>query len=359
MYQNGLKMAIAVLFLSAANAGLRAESAAGLWVGGLLMICLAGALLFQAAVLLRELTHPLLRCGIRTLRKIRKIVDVPPAIRLLHTIGWAVLLLVATATVVGYPKASQWGSVVGLAILGIAGAADLLTRANQLLRFAWNETLGKIFTVSVGAALIAVSVAVAKHWVHATTHVDPKYLTEATAVIAALTLPAIYGLFCVAVLFLFAILQFGGLFIFMFATSIGKYFTVMAGENHRQRSRMLWYRISKGKRPPGRVLPPLSLRQLAAILGEVSVIARPFGTLIVLGAAATILDRAADGFPRAQPYLVSALVWLEYRTDSSCVGLPHDSVVAYMEDGNISTVRRIQGEWKFAVAKCTFSPINP
>ena len=62
----------------------------------------------------------------------------------------------------------------------------------------------------------------------------------------------------------------------------------------------------------------------------------------------------SEMMPHLRPHLKTALVAIEYREGSSCRGFERGVSVVYMEDGNISVVRRDGEDWKFSVEACQF-----
>jgi hypothetical protein len=189
-------------------------------------------------------------------------------------------------------------------------------------------------------------------WVHSIAHIDPKYLTESTAIFAAALLPITYCLFGMALLYLLAILQLLGLAVFAVSSMVAEQIGPFAGAANYARFRLFWYRITTGKKPSGGTLP--SGRH--SILDSISVFSKPLSTIAIITAMALALQTATGVMPRLQPYLVSALVALEYRQGGSCTGLDNGARVAYMEDGNISVVRMEGQTPRFSVETCKFKP---
>jgi hypothetical protein len=235
-------------------------------------------------------------------------------------------------------------------ILSIAGVGDLIQRGAWLGRQIWSDMAGKVFSLSVGTILFYLAIAKAKTWIHSITHIDPKYLTESTAILSAILLPIVYGLFGVGLLYLLAFLQMIVLVVFTSAVMLAQQVGPFTGRGNYARMKLLWYRLSTGKKPPGGV-PPKS-----SFLDDISVFSRPLSTIAILVAVSDASQTVSENMPKLLPHIKSVLVALEYRNDSSCIGFEKDAAVVYMEDGNISVARPKGDKLDFSVEECKFRP---
>lgn len=278
----------------------------------------------------------------------RKFFCVPPGIRFLHVSAWAAGCLSSAATLSGYGACGHAGMILCIVLLFMAGACDIGMRGTWLIRRLWSETLGKIFSVSIGAILLCLAIVKAKAWVHSVTHIDPKYLIESTAILVAILLPIMYWIFGIALLCLLAILQMLGMTVFVLGGMFASSLTPLIGTGRREKLRLLWYRLSTGRRPPGGKVP----NSFAAMLDDVSVFMKPMSTGAVIFAFVMVYKTVDGVVPQLQPYATSTLAALEYRRGGSCAGVDNALGVVYMEDGHISVARKVGDKLVFTVQDC-------
>jgi hypothetical protein len=203
--------------------------------------------------------------------------------------------------------------------------------------------------VSLGVMLTAVAVSMAKHTVHSLAHIDPKYMTEFTAAVTAGLLPLVYVGAAGALLLLWALFQVALLGPLLFGSSLLTQPKPLAG-GRVQRLRVFWYRIRKGERPSGGLLPdPGFMPQY-----EVSLIGSVLSKVAVGWALAHVGEGLAFALPDVTPILAKAMVELEYRPASSCRNIDAQLGVVYMDDGNVSVARLQDGRYRFTVEKCEY-----
>lgn len=321
-----------------------------LWLGLSMIVGFSVALSISALQIAQPMRKPFFRMTLRTIRTLRRLHAVSAAVRLLHASAWSIGTLSVAATFSGHDRIAQACMTVFFGLMFVAGVCELIERGAWLRRQIWIEMAGKVFSVTVGAILLYLSIAKAKTWVHSITHIDPKYLTESTAILSAILLPLMYGLVVVALLYFLAILQMMGLALFSIATMFAQQFAPFAGASNYARIELLWYRLATGKKPPQNVLPKSSL------LSGISIFSRPVSTIAIILAVSAASQTVSETMPPFLPHLKSILVALEYRKGSSCLGFENDIPVVYMEDGNISVVRAVGNDLKFSVETCTFKP---
>lgn len=322
------------------------------WAGNTLMVGMAVAFFIRACRLARPMQKSLVRRLFRAVRFLRKVLAVSPAVKFLHVLAWSIGCMAPAAVLTGHKLLEQICITTFFIVLFIAGVADLIQRGGLLAKLAWSELLGKLFSVSIGAILLCLAIARAKMWVHSIAHIDPKYLTESTAIFAAVLLPIMYCLFGMALLYLLAILQMLGLAVYAFSSMITEQIGPFAGAANYARFRLFWYRIAKGKKPLGGTLPSGRSSMLDSIL----IFSKPLSTIAIITAMTFVFQTLGSVMLRVQPYLTTALVALEYRQGGSCIGLGDDARVAYMEDGNVSVVRMKGQTPTFSVEACKFRP---
>jgi hypothetical protein len=324
--------------------------APAIWIGTLVFTLFAMRLTSDAAFIAWERKHTLFRRSIRVLRQIRKSYAVPPLLSFLHAVGVAACCAMLAATLAQYSAAANFFTWLAAALLSIAGLVDLIVWGNFFFRRLWSDTLGKIFSISFGAALVAAGVSVSKGIVHSVTHVDPKYFIEATAMLSAVMVPAAYFLFGLTLIYLFAIFQLFRVALAFLAAMLAQQLAGFASSGMRNTLGLLWYRIKNGKRPLGNQQPKRKFLDLASV----SLIAKPLSTIYLVLLAVWSSQWAFQQAPLLRNYVEWAIVKLEYRTQSSCAGLDPDTAIVYMDDGKISQARRQGKKFSFSVGTCIF-----
>jgi hypothetical protein len=235
-------------------------------------------------------------------------------------------------------------------VFAVAGVCEITVQARRVLKQAWAQTAGKIVSVSLGVILTAVTVSMAKQTVHSLAHIDPKYMTEFTAAVAAGLLPLVYVGAAGALLLLWALFQVVLMGPLLLGSSLLTQPKPLVGDRLQSRVRVFWYRIRKGKRPPGGILPdPGFLPQY-----EVSLVGSVLSKVAVGWALAHVGEGLAFALPDATPLLSKAMVELEYRPASSCRNINAQLGVVYMDDGNVSVARFQNGRYRFTVEKCEY-----
>ena len=106
------------------------------------------------------------------------------------------------------------------AVFAVAGVCEITVQAKRVFKQAWAKTAGKLLSLSLGVMLTAVTVSMAKQTVHSLAHVDPKYMGEFTAVVAAGLLPLVYLGAAGVLLLLWAALQVLLLGVVLFGSSL-------------------------------------------------------------------------------------------------------------------------------------------
>lgn len=319
-----------------------------LWLGLMMFVGMAVAFFFRACRIARPMGKPFIKRILRTIRLMRRVHAISPSVKMLHSGAWSFGCLLVAATYSGHAELGHVCMIVFFALLVFAGLGDLFQRGAWFIRKLWSDMLGKVFSLTIGTILLYLSIAKAKTWIHSTTHIDPKYLTEATAIFAAVLLPIMYGFFAVVLLYLLALLQMLGMAFFMTAAMFAQQIGSFAGSSNVSRMKMLWYRLATGKKPLGNVLPKSSF------FDDISVCSRPLSTIAIIFAFSIVSQTMTEMMPRLQPHMKTVLIAIEYRQGSSCRGFENGTPVVYMEDGNISVVRRDGNDWKFSVEACKF-----
>jgi hypothetical protein len=340
-------VAVTAVIVSAFALG-ASEQNAMLWIGLSMMVGMAVAFFFRACRLAQPMRKPFVRRILRGIRTLRRLHAISPFVHLMHASAWSVGTLSVAATFSGHVKFGQTCMTVFFGLLAIAGVGDLVQRGSWLSRRIWSDMAGKIFSISIGTILIYLSIAKAKTWIHSITHIDPKYLTESTAILSAVLLPVAYGLFAVAMIYLLALLQLIALTVFTVAAMIAQQFGPFTGRGNYARLKLLWYRLSKGKKPLRGILPK------SGLLDDISVFSRPLSTIAIVVAVSSASQTVTEYMPRLLPQAKSMLVALEYRNGSSCLGFEKEAAVVYMEDGNISVARLKGKAVDFSVETCKF-----
>ena len=292
---------------------------------------------------------------IRLVRRIRKGVHPPP----LAVAMYSAVLPISTFSLVfsswlSQPYILMVGSVIGVVALCLASTLDAWHRLRNAwkvdaLRFALKWVGLFVATVVIFGATI-----LAKNIAHMISHVDPKYLPDfvllATAAAYPFVLASVLSFFLLLVLTMQYLLLFLCLPLFMVGQTL---INSLIGER-REKIKSLLYRLWSGHKPLR------SRRWWVNAFAGFEYFLRPVGT----GALATgLIAFLVYGFtltgPIAEKYLPQLLVFVEYRPMSSCVGLPADAQVVYLDRGFVSVAKKNTTGYAFAIQKCeigTFSP---
>lgn len=346
----------AAMFAALLLATLAVRLAAGTPWQPILLACLPGAVAF---VLLRRvwrewavLKRQIMRREVRLFRSWHALTTRPPLVLVLHRSSIA-LAFASCAATVGVGKTP--GSMVMngcLFFLALAGLCDMIVLISRVARRTWAHAAGKVFGLTVGVALAAVSLAVAKDVAHGITHIDPKFLGEFTALLTCCTLPFVYVGAASAALLLYATWEILLFFVIgLLSTVVTTVFAVphsFAGRRRKKSWSMTWYRLRNGKCPPGGALPKTGFMSQEEILRITS----PLSKLALAMVLVTGAQQVTTGVPVTSPFLGRLMVSMEYRPDSGCINLDPVLPVAYMEDGWVSVARRTEDSVGFSTLKC-------
>jgi hypothetical protein len=292
-----------------------------------------------------------MRWEMRMVRSWRAYAKKPPIVEALQLLGIGIGLLSMSGLLTGLYSDMQTGALPAVAVLALAGVCEITVQTKRVLKQAWAQMAGKIVSVSLGVILTAVTVSMAKQTVHSLAHVDPKYMAEFTAAVAAGLLPLVFLGTAAALLLLWAILQMVLLGAVFFGGILLEQAKPLVGERLQNRVRLFWYRIRTGRRPPHGVLPTAGFMPQH----EVSLV----GSMLSKVAVVWVLAQAGKGLavaaPETIPLLTKVMVRLEYRPAPSCRNLAAPLGVVYMDDGNVSVARLKNGLYQFTVEKCELS----
>lgn len=328
-------------------------SAGTVWQGRIAAIAPAG----MAIILLirfwrrwQTIRYGLMRWQVRMIRSWRAYSTKPPTVEALHLLGIAMSFLSVAGLVSGLYSDVRIGMMPAFSVFVVAGICEITVQTKRVLKQAWAKLVGKIISLSLGVMLTAVTVSMAKQTVHSLAHVDPKYLTEFTAVAAAGLMPLMYLGAAGVVLLLWAMIQtllLGAVFVGTGLLSQAKPFI---GEGVQQRMRLFWYRIRIGRRPPGGVVPTAGFMPQH----EVSLVGSVLSKLAVVCLLVQAGEGVAVAVPDVTPLLIKAMVRLEFRAASSCRNVDAGLGVVYIDRGNVLVARPQNGHYLFTVEKCEY-----
>jgi hypothetical protein len=348
-----LGRALAVFFLCLLILLLFRFSAGSVWQARLLALipaAMAVNLLMRFRGRWRTAKYGLARWEIRMVRSWGAYSRKPVIVDALHLLGIAMLFTSVAGLVAGLYSDARIGMVPTFAVFAVAGVCEITVQAKRMFKQAWAKTAGKILSLSLGVMLTAVTVSMAKQTVHSLAHVDPKYMAEFTAVVAAGLLPLVYLGAAGVLLLLWAALQVLLLVVILFGSSLLTQTRPLMGDGAQNRVRLFWYRIRTGKRPPDGVLPASGFMPQH----EVSLIGSVVSKLVVGLALAQMGEGLAIAVPGATPWMEHAMVSLEYRPASSCRNIDARFGVVYLDGGKVSVARFYGGSYRFSVEKCEY-----
>ena len=290
----------------------------------------------------------LFRRVVRFIRHWRAYSTCSATLRSLYHLSFGFVLVGMAFILCGMKPVADIVMVCAIAVIAIAGCMDMVAKLSRILRAAWAPALGKFLSVSLGVALAAAALSLAKETAHTLAHIDPKYLPEFTNVLTIGMLPIVYGAALMAILGMYSLFQLTVLVGFMLLSMPMQAVTPYVTSSYRMKVRVVWYRLQTGKQPPGRVLPESGL----AAIDDLTHFAKPIGTLAVVMLLSYLLQSVIAVMPVARPALTKALVWLEYRDTSACTNLPRTALVAYMEGSYVSVAVPDAGGFRFDVRQC-------
>lgn len=296
---------------------------------------LAANLILSAWRELRREQAALQANGRRALETWRKLTHSGPATGALRKVGFAISIgwfVVVQAT--GFPTGQVllWLSV---ALLAFSAALGLGALAGQLLKLAWSPVAGKALSLTAGAALVAVSLAVAKHITHALVHVDARFLPDFTNVMAAAILPWLGLLLATAIVMAYAVGQFIALFLTALASRVSRSVADVVAV-FRKRGAVGGRNTARHEILVDRYMGVFGTMALALVLAEGAEVLRMLPT-------------------RMKPELTWLAVTMEYRTGGSCAGLEELPVV-YLDNSQVSVARLDSGTYTFSVQPCILTP---
>lgn len=281
-------------------------------------------------------------------KAVRTFMQVSPEVQVIHVAAWSCGCFAGALQLAGLRMAASVGIVLCVALLVVAGVIDLAQRVGPLLRLVWQGIFGKVFAVSIGAALLGFAVVLSKRWIHSVTHVDPKYLSEAIAIVSALLLPVVYAVCGMAVLGLFGMGQMLGSVLMSWFAHFVQLFAPLLGRRNSGKLDQFWAATA----PPACAGNGIQMSRKFNFLDGISHFSKGWSTFAIVAVFAFGLDSVIAGLKEVQPHLISALVQLEYRSASKCFGLERASGIVYMEDSYISVAWPRGETFEFTVEKC-------
>lgn len=272
----------------------------------------------------------------------------PPLLSVVHMAGMSAALIGVALTVSAGQLSGEVAIRGAMFLLAVAGLLDFVVLTGRLFKRAWARVAGKILAVTVGAALLAVSIALAGNMTHALAHVDARHLSNFTTVLACCLLPVVY-IYAIAVFW--CVPAFCQIIAWGIFGTINHIFTVPQADGQRAKKslRLWWYRLKYKKWPPGGTLPENSFLSSENIMR----ITAPMSKLALVTVLITSLQGIVDGLPDTTPLLSRILMTLEYKPDSLCKGLG-GTRIAYLDDGWVSVAEPAPDRVHFRVTKCSY-----
>lgn len=298
----------------------------------------------------KALRFQLMRNEMYVIKAWREFFHLSPIVKAFHLLAFAFLCLSAAVGVVVDVSDAMPVLWVSGAILATAGICEMMTQTTRLLQKAWSPLLGKVLAISVGVALTMVALSRAKQLVHSLSPIDTKYVVEFTTLVTAFYSPMMFIAAIGAGMALYACCHLLVLVIFAASSTLMFQSRTLFGENWMSKRRMFWYRLSKGKRPPGNILP------LPKVLSEfdIAMLMSPLSKILLAWMLAYGVEAATTSVPVMTPWLKTVLVEMEYRSGSACKNLDKTVPVVYMDDGNVSVARRGENGYTFTIETCKF-----
>lgn len=303
----------------------------------------------------KALRFQLMRNEMHVIKAWREFFHLSPIVKSFHLLALAFCVLsMAVYIGIGINESMPIIWVTEL-ILTVAAICEMKMQATNLLKKAWAPVLGKVLAISVGVAVAAIALSRAKQFVHSLSPIDTKYVTEFTTLIAAIYSPMLFITAIGVGMALYASCQLLILAILAVSSNMMIQSRALLGDTWMERQRMFWYRMREGKRPPGNILPPQKL--LSEF--EISMIMSPLSKIVLALLLVKGVEASIASLPLMAPWLKTAMVKIEYRSDSACKNIDKHLGVVYMDDGNVSVARHGTGGYTFDVEACDFYGKKP
>lgn len=290
-----------------------------------------------------QLKSPLFRRIWRGILLFRGLLRYSPGVELLHIV--TLLLIMLSVVYLMSTKDIQGTNIFNTAaLLTLLGSVviDSWRQVSFLAKKAWARTLGKVGLAVTGAILYYVADAIAKDAIHWVTHADPKYFPDATGLLISEISPILYLALVSILAIVWALVQLVALgVLFLIGQSIG-----MWGASINSWNRMA-YRIRTGRKAPAGYKAKIFSSDGFLFL------MRPIGLLTAagyfLGSIGTLTTAYSGQINR---HIQDIVVVSEYREDTLCHGLSHNTKVAYLNNDLISVVETNGAERKFYIRQC-------
>lgn len=317
----------------------------------LILVCFGIAALLSTQDWLKKVRWPSSRTQVRWIRHMRRAIHPPPFAMVAYS-SFVAIAAFSIVMALGFSKPLIWkiGVVIAIVALSVAAAVDVGYR----LRAAWRLKATRIAIKWLGLFVATVTIfgatVVGKDLAHSVSQINPDHMPDFVRLATVLMYPFVLVAVIAGLLLFLLTIQYVLLLCGMLAIFPGRMLLDMVISEKREALKLLLYRLWTGRRPLK------SRGWWLKVLDGTQYILRPAGTMalsiLLLGA---MTEFAALTAPLMNKFLPDALVLIEYRTRSSCEGLPANARVAYLGEGLISVAERNSFGYAFSIRKCELS----
>lgn len=290
------------------------------------------------------------RIAMRSIKKLRPIINRPDSANLLYSIS-VVFLLIAFAVFIVNPKG--WGVFIwqffAFSFLFLGTALDLFARLKVLI-FSRLARFIKIIGSFVFGTFFAYASSVFSDWmINDVTHLSGKDFPALFALLSAWMTPLLWVMLLQATLTVFSIGQFVVFITGQFLGMIGEQFIGAISPVTFRKLKYNFYRIRYGERP-------IKSRSLLKTIGT---FASPFGIFLIVFVL-SFLTSPVLGFNEAiKNSLAKFIVFSEYHSSSDCANIKGLVKMRVLEGGRVSVASYdSNGMLKFQSEACVLPGSN-
>jgi hypothetical protein len=346
--KNRLMIVFAVIIVLTTLALVSERATWGKWIGPVVITALLAHFAIDTVKHGWTLRWAALRGIVWWIRMLRSVFYISRGANFLYKLA-LLFMLIGVMVLNASKNMSVYNAIAyaGCATFVFAALFDLFFRISRLVKKAWAKTIGKLFAVTFGAIILSVAIAFSKHAVHKITHVDASHFSEFIGILSVTLLPVFYLYVACCILSVFALFQLVGLAIALVAMLPYRSFVANFSEAHRYQARLVWYRLTHGKRPIGRLPSPKFFSW-----EHIPLFSRPLATIAVVGLFSACLEWTGQRVGYLDNTIVQTLILIQYDDGSRCVGIAPDVKIAYLDRGYVSTATLIDGKYVFDTSQC-------
>jgi hypothetical protein len=314
-----------------------------------MLLTLATGLLLGALWWARKIGLPSKWKCYRLLRWMRNSVKSPPTSNIFYFLSLFMAIVVFIFKIALYNDLVICFAALMIVFLILACLLDWWFRIKYLLRFRIVGRILKVLGAVISISTIFMATIISEHLVYAVTHFESKFTGNFYKLITFAVTPV--ALLAVLLIFFSIIFIFQFLVFMVFSILNNSFLAILA--NFMPQKALGWRdalrRFWTGKKKV------VKIGWWEYACDGVPYFFRPFGTLVLIGILAFSLSLVNVSNPAFLSVLTKALLFIEYRTGSNCMGLPKDAKILYLDRGLISVADKSAGTYTFSIRKCDYN----